>query len=135
MEKQQVSHSGSCLCGAVKYKATGAVHAIENCHCNMCQKSSGSAFMTWVCMDSGNIQGTGPIRKYQSSQNVVREFCENCGSQLFFNYANRPAIRFFTLGTLEDLNALKPTSHIWFDRKPSWLCLQDNLPFENAPGT
>lgn len=129
---QEVHHNGSCLCEKIKYEATGKVYAVEHCHCKMCQKSSGSPFLTWVCLDKESVKVFGETGKFQSSENVIREFCQQCGSPLFFNYISRPEVYFFSLGTLDDINALLPTRHIWFDRRPKWLCMSDNLPFENG---
>ena len=40
--------TGGCLCGAVRYRATvGPIRAV-NCHCGMCRRASGAAFLTHV---------------------------------------------------------------------------------------
>ncbi len=35
--------AGSCLCGRVQYEATGPFPTFRYCHCERCQKSTGSA--------------------------------------------------------------------------------------------
>ena len=38
-------HSGSCLCGGVRYELDVPLTEISVCHCRMCRKASGTAFV------------------------------------------------------------------------------------------
>jgi hypothetical protein len=38
--------TGSCLCGAVRYEATGPAGPMVHCHCRTCRKAHGTAFST-----------------------------------------------------------------------------------------
>ena len=40
--------AGGCLCGAVRYEIDGAGGGVSHCHCGMCRKASGAAFVTWI---------------------------------------------------------------------------------------
>ena len=40
--------TGGCLCGAVRYRATVDPIRVVNCHCGMCRRASGAAFLTHV---------------------------------------------------------------------------------------
>lgn len=42
MTTQQSTHSGGCLCGAVRFSASGEPLGSNHCHCGMCRKDSGS---------------------------------------------------------------------------------------------
>ena len=39
---------GGCLCGAIRYRISGAPHRTTNCHCLHCRRSSGAPFLTWI---------------------------------------------------------------------------------------
>ena len=39
---------GSCLCGGVQYEVGGELNLMANCHCSMCRKHHGAAFVTFV---------------------------------------------------------------------------------------
>ena len=41
---------GGCLCGAMRYEATGRPYNITHCHCTDCRRSSGAAFVTWASL-------------------------------------------------------------------------------------
>jgi len=79
--------SGHCLCGDVRFQATLPSRWVAHCHCTMCQRSGGSAFMTWVGLDEGQCRIDDPrglLRWYRSSDLAERGFCSHCGSSLFF---------------------------------------------------
>ena len=39
--------AGGCQCGAVRYRLIAEPTGVNICHCRMCQKASGSPFMTF----------------------------------------------------------------------------------------
>ena len=39
---------GGCLCSAVRYHTTAEPLVVTHCHCTLCQKESGAAFVTWA---------------------------------------------------------------------------------------
>ena len=69
------THSGGCLCGAVRYTVTGAPVRAVACHCKFCQRRTGSAFIVSIWFDEGNtrIEGAGNGR-FQASYTWPR-FC------------------------------------------------------------
>lgn len=46
---------GGCLCGAVRYEATGRPHNVTHCHCADCRRSSGAAFVRWASFRRGEV--------------------------------------------------------------------------------
>ncbi len=42
MTDQTMPITGGCLCGAVRYEASEPPHRVGYCHCQMCQKNTGS---------------------------------------------------------------------------------------------
>jgi hypothetical protein len=70
----------------------------------------------------------GTPKNYQSSPNVVRTFCENCGSPL--NYLDSELLDKveIPIGVFDDPESLVPQEHIWTSRKPSWVLICDDLP-------
>ncbi|HCA63195.1 MAG TPA: GFA family protein, partial [Pseudomonas sp.] len=42
------THTGSCLCGVVRYRIDAPIDALTHCHCKMCRKAHGAAFATYA---------------------------------------------------------------------------------------
>ena len=78
--------TGGCLCGAVRFEIDGALGPITCCHCSLCRRASGSAFVAAASVDAGYfrvVKGQDALGEYESSPQNRRAFCTRCGSQLF----------------------------------------------------
>ncbi|CAM5300535.1 GFA family protein [Rhodanobacter lindaniclasticus] len=79
-------HTGSCLCGNVRYTVEGAFERFYLCHCSHCRKDSGSAHaanlfssvatLTWLCGQASVTSFRLPGTRH------ARNFCAACGSAL-----------------------------------------------------
>ena len=75
---------GGCLCGSVRYEATGEPYNITHCHCLDCRRSSGAPFVTWASFPRSGFRFiTGPPRELKWAGRQ-RSFCPLCGTQLTF---------------------------------------------------
>ena len=120
---------GGCLCGAIRYRASGTAYGITHCHCLTCRRASGAAFVTWAGFDADKftiLQGQ-PV-SYASSAGVIRTFCGACGTPLTYRRGDSPASIDITLGSMDDPQALKPADHTWTESRLSWIALTDQLP-------
>ena len=60
------SHKGSCLCGAVRFTASGPLRGVIYCHCSQCRKQTGHYYAaTNVADDDLKIEGQEKITWYQ----------------------------------------------------------------------
>lgn len=77
--------TGRCLCGAVTMTATPSAteHGVSACHCRMCQRWTGAAFMGFLA-EAGDVTISGPVTSYASSSFAERAFCLTCGTHLWF---------------------------------------------------
>lgn len=78
--------SGQCLCGAVQVQATPVQRHVEACHCAMCRRWTGGAFLGIQCGGEVEISGEAQVVRYRSSDWAERGFCGKCGSNLFYHY-------------------------------------------------
>mgnify|MGYP001470956216 CR=1 FL=1 len=39
---------GGCFCGSIRYKLESNDYPSANCHCSICRRTSGAAFVSWV---------------------------------------------------------------------------------------
>lgn len=126
---------GSCLCGAVTYQITGVIGPAGNCHCPMCRKSHGAAFVTWAFVHPDQFQWTAGeefVERYESSPGKERCFCRKCGSPLVLVDSGK--ISEVVLGTVDGDPGVRPGEHIFVGSKAPWYEITDALPqFETWP--
>lgn len=123
--------SGSCLCGAVRYEITGALGVPTHCHCSQCRKAHGAAFGTYARVrwtDFVVVSGEKEIASYNSSHDIRRTFCRQCGSTLQFIRESRPESFSLALGTVDSDLRLPPAYHIFVGSKATWYEIADGLP-------
>ncbi len=91
MDKETI-FAGGCLCGAVRYESSEPPIRTTICHCRMCQKSTGSAFMVAVGFPRTTLRVTkGEPKLYRSSPIMDKSFCANCEPQPLMKPAALPA--------------------------------------------
>ena len=128
MEPNQ-SIEGGCLCGAVRYRAWGKAYGITHCHRQSCGRASGAPFVTWAGFDTDKFSFTqGQPASYASSSQVLRTFCNRCGTPLTYRRLDLPNSIDVTLGSMETPEALKPEDHTWTESQLPWIVLDDHLP-------
>lgn len=121
---------GSCLCGTVRYHASGPFDSMMHCHCSMCRKHHGAAFATYV---STRLQafswdsGEAALLAYQSSPQAVRNSCSVCGSTVPMT-SQTDEMAFLPAGPLEGELGIKPQAHLFVASKATWYTITDDLP-------
>lgn len=112
-----ISGSGKCLCGAVSYRFEAKSNEFTGCHCKMCQRWSGGAFLALPAADV-QFDGKDDLVLYTSSDIAKRGFCRQCGSSLF--YLATPTGNFhLCVGTIDEPDELSLAEEIFIDRKPA----------------
>ena len=98
--------NGGCLCGAVRYRVTGAPQATSLCHCNSCRRSTGGPSLAWAIFAEQDVEITkGTLAIHASSPGVERGFCARCGTSLTYRRDNRPGLFDVTTASLDDPEA------------------------------
>lgn len=124
-------HSGSCLCGAVKYELDGELGDIVLCHCSKCRKATGSAFASVAPIKTSELRivlGQDALAEFQSSPGVHRVFCRGCGSPIFSRRDAMPDVLRLRIGTLDTPLDAKPSMHIFAGSKADWFDICDEAP-------
>ena len=98
---QEMSHTGSCLCGAVTYEVDGPLRDVINCHCIWCRRNTGH-FMAATAARVTDLEIRGESLKwYDASDTVQYGFCGECGSTLFWRAADKSDRVSIAAGTLD----------------------------------
>jgi hypothetical protein len=106
-----------------------------HCHCTMCRKAHGAAFVTWAGIkrvDFKLLSGEAELRTYRSSQTAVRRFCGRCGTMLFFEGERWPDEVHVARAMLEG-DVPPPAAHVFWDDRVPWVELHDGLPRRGGP--
>ncbi|WP_129793401.1 GFA family protein [Sphingosinicella sp. CPCC 101087] len=121
--------TGGCLCGAIRYRVTGAPEATSLCHCFSCRRSTGGPSLAWAIFAEDKVEITsGQLAIHRSSPGVERGFCGQCGTSLTYARANRPGLFDVTTASLDDPEAFPPTKEIWLEERLSWEAANPALP-------
>lgn len=130
--------TGGCLCGKVRYTATGAPVFQAVCHCTDCQRQGGTAFSVVVAFTGPDFKVDGEMKAYRnigsSGGEVVRHFCPSCGSPILSEPATSPGMAFVKAGTLDDTSIVDPKVHIYCDSRQPWVAIPDGvMAFAKSP--
>lgn len=129
--------SGGCHCGRVRYQVDGPVRDYAHCHCSICRRVHGAGFVSWAGVDAAAfsvLEGGDQAQVYASSENIDRNFCRHCGSQLWSVMHSEPGQVYIALGTVKGAPELPPGYHFFVGSKAPWIEIGDDLPqFEEWP--
>ncbi len=125
--------TGGCLCGAVRFVAHGAPHILRHCHCKMCQRASGSAFMTGLAFRQTDVEWLqGERTFYESSPGFWRSFCPTCGSWMAHEDERKVWLYVGSLDEPEKLPMNPPRNldadHVFVTKQIPWIHIEDDLP-------
>lgn len=116
---------GGCLCGRVRYTASGEPAFAGICHCRNCQRYTGSAFEPVIALPSAAVKVEGELKTYQdtgdSGKAVYRRFCPNCGSGVIADADLLPGLTLVLAGTLDDTAGYQPAMEIYCGSAQPWV--------------
>lgn len=116
-------HSGSCLCGQVKFDIDGIFESFYLCHCKHCQKDTGSAHGANLFSSQAQLMWISGSDKVQSftlpSTRHTKSFCKVCGSALP-NLQMEGQLLVVPAGSLDTEVNVKPNGHIFCSGRASW---------------
>ena len=130
--------NGGCLCGDVRYAATGEPKVVSICHCSHCQKESGSAFVEVVAVPNEAFTIQGATNAFtntgDSGRTKTRRFCPRCASILLIEAEGFPGMTLIMGGTFDDTSWLKPTLQLFCDSAQPWIAIsEDTTNFARMP--
>ena len=128
---------GRCGCGEVTYQMSSGPMFVHCCHCQECQKQTGSAYVLNAIIEADRVEIVGPVVENTlptpSGKGQVITRCANCGTAVFSNYQVRMGkLRYIRVGTLDDPSQCPPDVQIFTSSKQPWVPLNPDIPiFEN----
>lgn len=138
MRGPDTQYVGGCLCGALRYTATGKPLATGHCYCTDCRRASGSGFIPFIVFSSSAVRFTGPTSQFASPSarggEAVRNSCPTCASLVFGGRVGSDTSHTVYAGTLDDASLFQPRIAIFTRDRPSWAMLPAGLTtYETMP--
>ncbi|WP_353615510.1 GFA family protein [Colwellia sp. PAMC 21821] len=132
--------NGSCHCGEITFEAEVDENKVKICHCNDCQKLSGTAFRSVAVSEPNSFIFTkGKTKEYvkvaENGNQRAQGFCQHCGSAIYatsVDTLNR--VYGIRVGCIEQRDLLVPKSQIWCRSAVPWINEIATIPaFDTVP--
>ncbi len=131
IEKVRAMITGRCECGTVKYQVQGELADFCHCHCSICRKISGAAFVTWggiARAEFSYVSGEDNVGSYSFSDRADSRFCKTCSSTILVDFKPEADMLYITLGTVDGNIDCPDGFHQFAGSKAPWYEISDNLP-------
>lgn len=128
----QLPLTGSCVCGSIRFHLVREPLFTHACHCNDCQKITGSAFAmsTFVHADDLTTIAGDPFVVEQPTKTGTRSvfLCPHCQTVVWADATGSEHVKIVRPGVLANKQAIHPQAHIWVLRRQAWLDLDADVP-------
>lgn len=131
-------HTGSCLCGSVRFEVDGDFERFYLCHCEHCRKDTGSAHAANLFSSKATLtwlSGQEHVKQFDLPSTLhSRSFCANCGSALPTLQMNGTLL-VVPAGSLNTDVPILPDAHIFVSSRANWDHGLESIPcVEKSPG-
>lgn len=115
-------HFGSCLCGTVSFEIQGDFDSFYLCHCQHCQKDTGSSHGANLFSQSAKLvwqSGSDSVTSFTlPGTRHNKSFCKFCGSAL--PSTQIAGLLVVPAGCLDTEISMVPTARIFSSSKAAW---------------
>lgn len=122
--KREKKVAGSCLCGNVRFKATGPFQDFTYCHCERCRKAVGSAHSAHLFVDPKQFKWVAGENEttlflHPQAEDYPRRFCNRCGSPVP-RLARDGARMAIPAGALDADPGCRPARNVFWSLRAPW---------------
>src|SRR5215475_13929627 len=122
----------TCHCGSLKLLAHGAPRRISLCHCQDCQRRTGSlfgvaAFYPREAVEILQGESKSFIRPSASGKPVTFHFCPDCGASVYWLAERMPHLIGIAVGAFADPSFPRPEQSVWSKDRHHWLDLPSDM--------
>jgi hypothetical protein len=120
-------HEGGCLCGAVRYRASGTPARVFACHCSFCKRAFGTAFSLLAFFKADRVAFNDAARSvydYRSpshGRTLHLQSCPVCSTRVGLTAERLPGIHAVCVGTLDEPNRIRVGAHLWLGSALDWM--------------
>ncbi|MGY8637205.1 GFA family protein [Bradyrhizobium sp. 14AA] len=114
-----------CSCGALVLALPGPTSLVVACHCIDCQRRTGAPFGVGAFYPAEAVAISGTPKAYvrtaTSGGKVRSYFCPDCGSTVYWQADNLPAMIGVAVGAMADPNERAPARSVFEQSKHAWV--------------
>jgi hypothetical protein len=120
----------ACHCGQLRVNVQGDPFRVSLCHCEACQRRTGSAFGMQAGFRADRVEVVGRFDDYArisdeaDRKEHVFHFCPDCGSTVFSRESDVVVVM---VGAFADPSFPPPTESGYDTRRHHWLSLPDSV--------
>jgi len=121
------TRTASCTCGELRLEVTGEPIRVSICHCDECQRRTGSVFAVQARFPREAVQikgqGTEFIRTNDEGAKCRFTFCSTCGSTVYYVEEGREQHIAIPVGGFADPAFPSPTVSVFEETMHSWVVM------------
>ena len=124
---------GGCICGRVRYRLKEEPMFVHACHCTDCQRTSGSAFLINMGIDTNDFVVEGDTSfvtlPTTTGEGSDIHYCPHCATYIWcqYHFLHKP-VAVVRAGTLDNPDLVSPAYHMFTRSKQSWVQLPADSP-------
>lgn len=128
-----MKRTAMCQCGELSVKCDGEISQIFMCHCEMCQRRTGSSYNLGAWFTAENVSAEGEEKIYKRTGELGTEwemrFCPKCGTSVYWTLeAVFPGQIGVAVGCFADPGFPEPTVSVYGERRHKWLQQPQGMP-------
>lgn len=127
--------TASCHCGALRLACEGDPRFIAMCHCELCQRRTGTSYNLGAWFERSAVDTQGAEHTYtrtgdDSDVGIIFHFCPTCGTSVYWNSpaGSLPEMLGVAVGCFADPDFPAPSLSVYGRRRHHWLPRLDGVP-------
>ena len=124
-----------CQCGQLQARVETATDQIVACHCEACQRRSGSPFGLVAYYPAAQVTVAGEAsaftRRADSGNAFTNGFCPHCGTTVWCRAELKPDALGIPVGTFADSTFPAPVRSVWEQSRHGWVAMPE--PIQHFP--
>nr|WP_202803233.1 GFA family protein [Nitratireductor pacificus] len=120
-----MTRTASCACDRLSAVCSGEPRKVSLCHCQACQKRTGSTYGIAAFFRQDDVRTLGESRIYtrpsESGFPVAFHFCPECGSTVFWYPQRLPELIAVAVGAFADPSFPKPVQAVHAEHRHTWV--------------
>jgi hypothetical protein len=121
----------SCSCGQLSARVAGEPIRVSICHCNACQRRTGSVFGAQARFPRQSVEISGPGKDYFRTGDEGGKskftFCPTCGATVCYVMEGREDIIAIPVGAFAESSFPAPTFSVYEDRMHPWVTMPKDI--------